>query len=507
MNVLTIPQFFSDSPLPFQNKSLTVLSVTDHEKFNSKFFSKRSKKEDVDQEIDQMEFKTTSPIPKARIFTRLIIPTVKISLSKWRNSTIGKSIKVLSDFHFGIILDNAYVRSIEATSYFSRNIPVWNPFHPIIMFMKLVSFLLLLLLFFVKPLEIAYYKELKVTTMRVYSILFLYYFLVEIFIKLNTGYFLNGLLVNKRLSILKNYCIKYLFSDFLTMVILFLDYKEAIHSEFPLCFHFMKLIVLVKGRQFKDLYRDALHHFKIEHHLKNLVELIELLYVTLLMAHIIACLWRYAALISIEIMNDDRNWLHAANLNGADWKIQYLYSLYWAVVAMMTVGFGDITPRNPIEVSFCIIIILVGCALYGYNLNSIGLILQRIYKEQTQFNEEIRIIENFMVKKNIDSDLHTRIKEYLKFIWNEKKLNHNDKELEIINSLSSTLKEELLLESYGGIIKGLPALHRFFSEKTLKKMVSLIKEAHFIPGDKIFIVHFNYFHFSEILKSKFIFVF
>ena len=437
-------------------------------------------------------------MPKAKIVTKLIIPTVKMSLSKWRNSTIGRSIKGLHDFHFGIILDNAYVRSVEATSYFSRKIPVWNPFHPIIMIIKLVSFLLLLLLFFVKPIEIAYYKELKANAVRFYSILFLYYFLLEIFIKMNTGYFLNGFLVNKRLLILKNYCIKYLFSDFLTMIILFLDYKEAVHTEFPLCFHFLKLIVLVKGRQFKELYLDVLNHFKIEHHLKNLVELIELLYVTLLIAHIIACLWRYAALISIEIMNDDRNWLHAANLDRVEWKIQYLYSLYWAVVAMMTVGFGDITPRNPIEVSFCIIIILVGCALYGYNLNSIGIILQRIYKEQTQFNEEIRIIENFMVKKKIDSVLHTRIKEYLKFIWNEKKLNHNEKELEIINSLSSTLKEELLLESYGGIIKGLPTLHRFFSEKTLKKMLSLIKEVHFIPGDKIFMVYFN-----EILIKKF----
>ena len=103
------------------------------------------------------------------------------------------------------------------------------------------------------------------------------------------------------------------------------------------------------------------------------------------------------------------------------------------------------------------------------------------------------IINNFMERKKIDSVLQTRIKEYLKFIWNEKKIHHNDKEMEIISTLSNSLKEELLLESYGGIIKAFPMFYKKFSEKTLKAMVSCIKEIRFVPGDYIFYVIFSIF--------------
>jgi len=156
---------------------------------------------------------------------------------------------------------------------------------------------------------------------------------------------------------------------------------------------------------------------------------------------------------------------------------------------MMTVGFGDIIPTNEIEVSFCIIAIFTGCALYAYSLNRIGIIMQKIYKEESEFHEEISIINNFLERKKIESGLQSRIKEYLKFIWNEKKTEHNSKEMEIIQKLNNSLREELLLESYGGIIKAFPIFYKNFSEKTLKTMVSYIEEMHFVPGDYIFYVN------------------
>ena len=60
--------------------------------------------------------------------------------------------------------------------------------------------------------------------------------------------------------------------------------------------------------------------------------------------------------------------------------------------------------------------------------------------------------------------------------------------MEIINTLNEHLKEELLLESYGGILKAFPILYQRFTEKTLKTMVAGIKELRFVPGDYIFYV-------------------
>ena len=42
---------------------------------------------------------------------------------------------------------------------------------------------------------------------------------------------------------------------------------------------------------------------------------------------------------------------------------------------MVTVGYGDITPANIIEISYSMLFMLVSCGVFGYSINSIGSIL------------------------------------------------------------------------------------------------------------------------------------
>ena len=82
-----------------------------------------------------------------------------------------------------------------------------------------------------------------------------------------------------------------------------------------------------------------------------------------------------------------------------------------------------------------------------------------------------------------------QIKKYLEYIWNEEKAQNEEEELSIINSLSKTLREELLLEANGNIVKNLPMFFKNFGEDVLRKVVFNIKEVRFTPGDIIFMVN------------------
>lgn len=93
-----------------------------------------------------------------------------------------------------------------------------------------------------------------------------------------------------------------------------------------------------------------------------------------------------------------------------------------------------------------------------------------------------------MTRKCINSDLQSRIREYLSFVWKESNNLNTEEEEKIINSLSSSLKEELLLESYKGFLQKTQVFAQNFSEKTMRKLVTIMKEISLTPDDIIYSV-------------------
>lgn len=48
--------------------------------------------------------------------------------------------------------------------------------------------------------------------------------------------------------------------------------------------------------------------------------------------------------------NPNQNWLLPLNIDPSQPLITYVYSYYFGVTTIMTVGYGDITPKNYVEV-------------------------------------------------------------------------------------------------------------------------------------------------------------
>lgn len=76
--------------------------------------------------------------------------------------------------------------------------------------------------------------------------------------------------------------------------------------------------------------------------------------------------------------NQRVSWIAFSGISESSWKVKYLYSLYWSLVTMLTVGYGDLTPKNELEIIFCLVTMLIGFTMFGLTLGHVTDTIQRI---------------------------------------------------------------------------------------------------------------------------------
>ena len=50
------------------------------------------------------------------------------------------------------------------------------------------------------------------------------------------------------------------------------------------------------------------------------------------------------------------NWIHSIGASNESYLGKYLYSLYFCSTTILTIGYGDITPKNKVEIVIVIIV-------------------------------------------------------------------------------------------------------------------------------------------------------
>lgn len=76
--------------------------------------------------------------------------------------------------------------------------------------------------------------------------------------------------------------------------------------------------------------------------------------------------------------------MESKELNDRHWVEKYCWAFYYAIETMTTVGYGDISPTNIFEAGLLIILMVTSSVTFAVTFNTIGTIIQDIYKNRTE---------------------------------------------------------------------------------------------------------------------------
>ena len=223
-----------------------------------------------------------------------------------------------------------------------------------------------------------------------------------------------------RPRIFSNYVRSFFLIDFLTVIILFLC---PITKYFYL--NYAKLILLSKVIRLFQIDDFYLRRLNLHRKSKALYVIFKLMIIIFLLSHLVGLIF-YAMDSYFYVTGyyePDFCWLISSTAYSPiyylPYSLQYLYTLYWGVNTITTISYGDIAPLNPIETNYCMICFCFGFMVYGYVVNQIVKVILWAREHQDEFQNEIIVLDTYMDKMKISTELKKDIHDYLSFLHKE----------------------------------------------------------------------------------------
>ena len=87
------------------------------------------------------------------------------------------------------------------------------------------------------------------------------------------------------------------------------------------------------------------------------------------MAHICGCGFYTISVYWCDKSIQNDSWIQMFKVIDKSWIVKYVYSVYFCIITMITVGYGDIFPINVAEKLYVIFVTLISCGVFAYCVN------------------------------------------------------------------------------------------------------------------------------------------
>jgi CRP-like cAMP-binding protein len=196
----------------------------------------------------------------------------------------------------------------------------------------------------------------------------------------------------------------------------------------------LRMLKLLNIQKYIDALED---HFGVNMQVLQIVKMIlSLLY----LMHLLGCFWFFVG-------NDPSaadTWLTAydgGSGHDAPTDVQYLYSVYWALTTLTTVGYGDITPANNAERRYALVSLLIGALVFGYLLSTIGELFSNVDQNAVELDKKLTEVKDFARWHKMTPELAERVRRYFEYFYTRKSAMPEE---DIIDNLAPSLHRDVV---------------------------------------------------------------
>ncbi|KAL1225038.1 Potassium channel GORK [Cardamine amara subsp. amara] len=245
---------------------------------------------------------------------------------------------------------------------------------------------------------------------------------------------------------------------------------------------YMLWIRLFRVRKVVEFFRRLEKNTRINY---LFTRILKLLFVEVYCTHTAACIFYYLA-TTLPKENEGYTWIGSLKLGDYSyenfreidlWK-RYITALYFAIVTMATVGYGDIHAVNLREMIFVMIYVSFDMVLGAYLIGNITALIVKGSNTE-RFRDKMNDLISFMNRKKLGRDIRGQIRDHVRLQYDS---NYTDTVM--LQDIPASIRAKIAQTLYLPYIEKIP-LFKGCSVEFINQIVIRLHEEYFLPGEVI----------------------